>query len=67
MTLYKTIRIDKNGDAAQELEELKELLKKNRRYSAKDWTNADVIGVALDELYDKLNGEKIRGENQRKN
>ena len=61
-----TIRIDNNSDCAGEIEELKTLLKRNTGYTAADLTNADIVAIAIDELYDKLMRDAREGRNQRK-
>lgn len=61
-----TIRINNNSDCAGEIEELKTLLKRNTGYTAADLTNADIVAIAIDELYDKLMQDAREGRNQRK-
>lgn len=63
--VYKTIHINAMSDAAQEIEDLKKMLKQNRGYLFQEWTTAAVVEVAINELYDKLGREKANGENQR--
>lgn len=61
-----TIHINNNSDCAGEIEELKALLKRNTGYTAADLTNADIVAIAIDELYDKLIQDAREGRNQRK-
>ena len=59
------IKINPNSDCGTEIELLKDLLRHNKRYIAKNFTNTEVVSIAIDELFDRLNAEKSRGENQR--
>lgn len=65
MTEYHNIKINHNSDCWGEIDALKELLKSNKRYTFQDFTNAEIVAIAIDELYDKLIAEKKSGENQR--
>lgn len=65
MRQYHNIKINHNSDCWGEIEALKELLRKNKCYLAKDFTAAEIVSIAVDELYDRLNAEKRNGENQR--
>lgn len=60
------IKINPNSDCAGEIELLKELIRNNKRYTAENLSNAAVVSIAVNELYDKLVAEKKAGENQRK-
>ena len=66
MTQYHTIKIDHNSDCWGELDALKTLLKQNKRYLYEDFSNAQIVAIAVDELYDRLVAEKKAGENQRR-
>ena len=66
MAMYHIIKIHNNSDCWAEIDKLKELLKHNKRYLPEDFSNADVVAIAVDELYDRLMAEKRNGENQRK-
>ena len=59
------IKINPNSDCAEEIELLKLLLRGNKKYTAAKLSNADIVSIAVDELYDKLNAEKMAGVNQR--
>lgn len=63
--LYHNIKINHNSDCWGEIDALKDLLRKNKRYLAKDFSNAEIVAIAIDELYDRLTAEKKNGENQR--
>lgn len=65
MGLYHNVKINHNSDCWGETDKLKELLKHNKGFLAKDYSNAEVIAIAVDELYDRLVAEKKSGENQR--
>lgn len=60
-----TIHIDQNSDCAGELDALKTMLKKNKRYLYEDFSYKDIVAIAVDELYDRLVVEAKAGENQR--
>jgi hypothetical protein len=60
------IKINPNSDCAGELDALNALLKQNKKYTFCDFTNAQIVEIAVNELYDKLVDEKKRGENQRR-
>lgn len=57
--MNKRVFIDQNSDCYMEIELLKDLLKKSRHYCTPDgeWTDAQVVAVAIDELFDKLQAE----------
>lgn len=59
------IKINPNSDCAGEIELLKDLLRQNNRYTAENLSRADIVAIAVDELYDKLIAEKKAGLNQR--
>lgn len=65
MGTYHSIRIDQNSDCWGEIERLRDLLRHNTRYIAKAFSSAEIVAIAIDELYDKLAAEKRNGENQR--
>lgn len=66
MKTYHNIKIDHNSDCWGELDALKTLLRENKRYSFENFTNAQIVAIAVDELYDRLVAEKKHGENQRR-
>lgn len=63
--IYHNIKINHNSDCWGELDALKNLLRQNKKYTAEELSNAQIIAVAVDELYDKLVSEKKAGINQR--
>ena len=65
MGTYHNIRIDHNSDCWGEIERLRDLLRHNKHYLAKEFSNAEIVAIAIGELYDKLAAEKQNGENQR--
>lgn len=54
----KTIKIDQNSDCWGEIDALKALLRESKHYATKSYTNAEIVSVAVNELYDKLVAEK---------
>lgn len=63
-----TIKISDMSDCAGEIEALRDLLKHNLRYTYQErYTNAEIVSIAVDELYDKLVGEKKAGQDQANN
>ena len=60
------IRFDTNSDCWGELDELKDLLRQNKGYLAEDFGKAEIVAIAVNELYDKLVAEKKAGINQRR-
>lgn len=60
-----TIHIDQNSDCAEELDALKTMLKKSKRYLYEVFSYKDIVAIAVDELYDRLVAEAKAGENQR--
>lgn len=60
------IKINPNSDCAEEILELKELLRQNKGYTAESLSYAAVVSIAVEELYSKLISEKNAGINQRK-
>jgi len=65
MGLYHNIKIDHNSDCCGEIEALLELLKENKSYLSKDFSNNEIMANAIDELYNLLVAKKKNGENQR--
>lgn len=65
MAYYHNIKIDHNSDCWGELDLLRDLLKHNKGYVYKDFSNREIVEIAVNELYDKLVAEKKAGENQR--
>lgn len=65
MSTYHTIKIDHNSDCWGELDALKDLLKANKGYNYEDFSNRQIIEIAVDELYDKLIAQRNAGINQR--
>ena len=59
------IKIDQNSDCFGEIIALRHLLKQNKRFTYKDFTNLEVVEIAINELYDCLVAEKKAGINQR--
>lgn len=59
------IKINPNSDCAEEIELLKLLLRGNKKYTAAKLSNADIVSIAVNELYNKLIAEKLVGVNQR--
>lgn len=51
------IKINPNSDCAEEIIELKELLRKSKHYTAESFSYAAIVSIAVDELYDKLRAE----------
>lgn len=66
MEKYHSVKINQNSDCWNEINMLKELLRKNKHYMFKKYSNAEVIAITIDELYEKLIAEKKNNENQRK-
>lgn len=65
MSNFHTVKIDHNSDCWGELDALKDMLKQNKGYLFKDFSNREIIEIAVNELYDKLVAEKKAGINQR--
>ena len=65
MSTYHTIKIDHNSDCWGELDALKSLLKANKGYNYEDFSNRQIIEIAVDELYDRLIAQRNAGINQR--
>ena len=61
----KTIKINQNSDCWGEILALKDLLKANTGYICKDFSNSEIVAIAIDEMYDRLVAEKKSGKNQR--
>lgn len=66
MSNYHNIKIDHNSDCWGELDVLKALLKQNKGFLPKDYSNREIIEIAVNELYDRLVAEKKSGVNQRR-
>ena len=66
MNTYHNIKINHNSDCWAEIDALREMMKQNKGYLAKDYTNSEIIAIAIDELYDKLAAERKAGNNQRR-
>ena len=64
--IYHNIKINHNSDCWGELNALKDLLRQNKKYTAEELSSAQIIAIAVDELYDKLVSEKKAGINQRR-
>lgn len=62
---YHNIKFDHNSDCWGELEALKALLRGNKQYAFEDFSYAQIVSIAVDELHDKLIAEKKNGVNQR--
>ena len=60
-----SIKIDHNSDCWSELELLETMLKQNKRYNNQNFSASEIISIAVDELYDRINAEKMAGKNQR--
>ena len=58
MKTYHNIKIDHNSDCRGELDALKTLLRENKRYSLDSFTNAQIVAIAIGELYSRLVAEK---------
>ena len=58
MKTYHNIKIDHNSDCWGELDTLKTLLRESKRYSLENPSNAQIVAIAIDELYDRLVAEK---------
>ena len=54
MKSYHNIKIDHNSDCWGELSALKDLLSKSKRYSGEEFSNAQIVAIAVDELYDRV-------------
>lgn len=66
MSDFHTIKINHNSDCWGELDALKTLLRGNTGYSFEQYSNAEIVAIAVDELYNKLVADKKSGKNQRK-
>lgn len=60
------VKIDQNSDCYGEILALKDMLKQNAGYICKEFTNREIVALAVNELYDKLVAERKAGVNQRK-
>ena len=56
--IYRTIKINYNGDAATMLDDLPELLKKSKSFVHKDYSLRDTVEIAIAELYERLKEEE---------
>ena len=65
MSTYHTIKIDHNSDCWGEIDALKDLLKANKGYNYEDFSNRQIVEIAVDELYDRLIAQRNAGINQR--
>lgn len=58
------IKIEQNSDCCGEIELLKEWLKQSPHYTSypkNSFSNADVVAIAVNELYDKIVEERKNG------
>ena len=62
---YRTIKINDASDASTMLDDLPDLLKRNKLFSPEDYSIRDAVEIAITELYEKLLEEKRAGINQR--
>ena len=65
MSNFHTVKIDHNSDCWGQLDALKDLLKQNKWYLFKDFSNREIIEIAVNELYGKMVADKKAGINQR--